>query len=72
MQWLLSERRGLTHFPLAFWWLSLVGAIFNLVYTGWLGKPMYIAAYLIAWFVPARNLILEYRNERNTVDSTPV
>jgi len=61
LQWLLSERAGRTHFPLAFWWLSLAGAGCNLAYTGWLGEPKYIVGYVLAWLVPLRNLALEYR-----------
>ena len=61
VQWIASERRRKSTVPVLFWWLSLVGAVFNLIYTIWLGKPMYVAAYVIAWFVPLRNLVLEYR-----------
>ncbi|MEZ5974206.1 MAG: lipid-A-disaccharide synthase N-terminal domain-containing protein [Planctomycetota bacterium] len=25
LQWLASERRGESHFPVYFWWLSLLG-----------------------------------------------
>ncbi len=61
VQWFLSEKLGKSHFPMGFWWLSVVGAMLNLVYTTWLGKPEFMAAFLIAWFVPVRNLILEYK-----------
>lgn len=61
LQWYLSEKRGLSHFPIAFWWLSLVGAVLNLAYTIWLGKPEFIAGYIIGWIVPARNIWLEQR-----------
>jgi lipid-A-disaccharide synthase-like uncharacterized protein len=61
LQWYLSEKRGLSHFPIAFWWLSLVGAALNLAYTIWLGKPEFIAGYIIGWIVPARNIWLEWR-----------
>jgi len=64
VQWFLSERLGKSHFPIGFWWMSIAGAMLNLTYTAWLGKPHFMAAYLIAWFVPVRNLILESKLRR--------
>jgi lipid-A-disaccharide synthase-like uncharacterized protein len=61
LQWWFSERRGQSHFPILFWWLSALGAVLNLIFTAWLGKPEFMIGYLIAWFVPVRNLTLEYR-----------
>jgi len=64
VQWYLSEKLGKSHFPLGFWWLSVVGAMLNLIYTFWLGRPEFLAAYLIAWIVPVRNITLEYKRRR--------
>jgi len=61
VQWYLSERVGRSHFPPAFWWLSLVGALFNLAYTVWLGKPEFVLGYAFAWFFPLRNLMLIHK-----------
>jgi lipid-A-disaccharide synthase-like uncharacterized protein len=64
LQWWFSERKGRSHFPNTFWWISILGAFLNLAYTSQLGEPVFIVPYLIAWFVPARNLTLEYRRRR--------
>lgn len=71
VQWFLSEKRGHSHFPLAFWWLSLVGALFNLTYTIGLQKPEFVAAYVIAWFVPLRNILLEKRRAASPSSNRP-
>ncbi len=64
IQWWASEKRGESHFPLAFWWMSLIGAGLNIAYTSQLETLLFLVGYLPAWFVPARNLILEYRSRR--------
>jgi lipid-A-disaccharide synthase-like uncharacterized protein len=64
LQWWLSERAGYSHFPLAFWWLSLVGSLLNLAYTLQLDTPIFWVGFVTAWFVPARNLMLELRHRR--------
>lgn len=66
LQWWLSERAGHSHFPLAFWWLSLVGSLLNLAYTLQLDTPIFWIGFLTAWVVPARNLMLERRHRRQT------
>lgn len=62
LQWWLSERAGYSHFPLTFWWLSLTGSILNLAYTLQLESNIFWIGFVIAWFVPLRNLVLEYRH----------
>jgi len=64
LQWWLSERAGHSHFPLTFWWLSLVGSLLNLGYTLQLDTPIFWIGFITAWFVPLRNLMLEYRHRR--------
>jgi lipid-A-disaccharide synthase-like uncharacterized protein len=64
LQWWLSERAGYSHFPLAFWWLSLIGSVLNLAYTLQLDTPIFWIGFVTAWFVPLRNLMLEYRHRR--------
>ncbi|MFT7668417.1 MAG: lipid-A-disaccharide synthase-like uncharacterized protein [Planctomycetota bacterium] len=65
LQWWLSERAGYSHFPLSFWWLSLAGSLLNLAYTLQLATPVFWIGFITAWFVPLRNLMLEYRHRRN-------
>ena len=64
VQWWLSERSGVSHFPLSFWWLSLIGSFLNLAYTLQLDSPVFWVGFAIAWFVPLRNLMLEYKHRR--------
>ena len=64
LQWWLSERAGHSHFPLTFWWLSLGGSLLNLGYTLQLDTPIFWIGFITAWFVPLRNLMLEYRHRR--------
>lgn len=68
LQWWLSERAGYSHFPLAFWWLSLTGSLLNLAYTLQLDTPIFWIGFVTAWFVPLRNLMLEYRHRREAAD----
>jgi len=68
LQWWLSERAGYSHFPLAFWWLSLGGSLLNLAYTLQLDTPIFWIGFVTAWFVPLRNLMLEYRHRREATD----
>jgi lipid-A-disaccharide synthase-like uncharacterized protein len=63
-QWWLSERAGRSHFPMGFWWLSLVGSLFNLGYTMQLETPIFWIGFIFAWFVPLRNLMLESSHRR--------
>lgn len=65
LQWWLSERAGVSHFPLAFWWLSLAGSLLNLAYTLQLESPIFWIGFVTAWIVPIRNLMLEYKHRQN-------
>lgn len=71
VQWWLSERLGRSHFPLAFWWLSLGGSLLNLAYTLQLDTPIFWVGFVTAWFVPLRNLMLEYRHRRRLTSGAP-
>ena len=61
LQWVLSERRGRSHFPAAFWWVSLAGNLILLAYTVHLGDPIWIVGILPGPLVQVRNLVLESR-----------
>lgn len=70
VQWFFTERRGYSHFPIAFWWTTLLGSLLMLVYTGSLvgsGGPsriVYFVSFLPTPLYPIRNLILEFRHRR--------
>ena len=58
LQWWQSERAGHSHFPVLFWWISLVGNGLLLAYTAHLGDPILIAGFLPGPLIQARNLML--------------
>ncbi len=64
VQWWLSERRGTSHFPPAFWWLSLAGNGLLLAYALHLGDPVLVLGFLPGPLLQARNLVLARREPR--------
>jgi lipid-A-disaccharide synthase-like uncharacterized protein len=64
IQWIVSERRGESVLPTAFWWVSLAGTAFLLPYSINLGDPILILAYLFTPVVYVRNLMLVRRSRR--------
>jgi lipid-A-disaccharide synthase-like uncharacterized protein len=64
VQWLHSERQGESKFPLAFWWLSLVGSLLELMYFLRQQDPVGVAGYMISGVPYTRNLMLVYRKRR--------
>lgn len=61
VQWLVSERQGRSVIPVAFWWMSLIGATMLLVYFIWRRDIVGILGQATGWFIYARNLSLIYR-----------
>jgi lipid-A-disaccharide synthase-like uncharacterized protein len=64
VQWYMSERDGHSHFPEAFWWISLLGNVLLLAYAIHLADPVWIAGLCLGPLVQLRNLTLIYRTER--------
>ena len=64
VQWLASERRGESHMPELFWWLSLLGASMLLVYFILRHEPVGMIGQCVGWTVYARNLHLIHRARR--------
>lgn len=64
VQWIHSERRGESQVPIAFWWLSLAGALIELAYFLRQRDPVGIAGYVISGVPYTRNLVLVYRKRR--------
>jgi lipid-A-disaccharide synthase-like uncharacterized protein len=69
LQWWYAERRGLSHFPISFWWVSLVGNAAMLAYTLHLGELVLIVGFVTGPFVQVRNLVLEYRRRAHEGDA---
>ena len=56
VQWYVTEKKRQVVIPVAFWWLSLAGALLNIAYTSQLKSWLFLAAYVPAWFVYRRVL----------------
>ena len=61
VQWFASERRGRSHIPIAFWYLSLIGGGMLFLYA--LLKPdlVFMLAQGLGLLIYIRNLMLIYR-----------
>ncbi len=64
VQWIASERAKKSVMPVAFWWLSLAGAMMLLVYGVMRRDVVIIAAQLFGLIVYARNLKLIWNEKR--------
>lgn len=58
LQWWVSERSSHSHFPRAFWWISLVGNALLLAYAIHLRDAVFIAGFVPGPLVQVRNLML--------------
>ncbi len=58
LQWIASERAGRSYVPVAFWYLSLVGAGMMAVYAVHREEPIFLIGQAVGWVVYARNLVL--------------
>lgn len=58
VQWFASERRGKSHIPLAFWYLSLGGGAMTLVYALLKQDIVFTTAQALGLLIYIRNLML--------------
>ena len=67
IQWIYSEKKGVSSIPLIFWYLSIFGGIGLLTYAIFRKDPVIILGQLFGIFIYLRNLILIYRknNEKS-------
>ena len=63
VQWIVSEKKGESVIPVAFWYLSIAGAIMLLCYSIWRRDPVVILGQSVGLVVYVRNLILIYRKK---------
>ncbi len=69
VQWLASERRGESHVPTVFWYLSLGGGVLLFLYAAWRRDPVILLGQGVGIFVYVRNLMLIGRKVRR--DAAP-
>ncbi len=67
IQWIYSERKGISSIPIVFWYLSIFGGIGLLTYAIFRKDPVIILGQTFGIFIYLRNLILIYKkkNEKN-------
>ena len=58
VQWLASERSGRSVIPVAFWWMSLGGAVMLVAYFVWRRDIVGVVGQATGLFIYARNLVL--------------
>lgn len=66
IQWLSSERRGESHIPVSFWYLSIAGALIILMYAIYRSDPVFILGQGFAIVIYARNLILIHGHKKKS------
>jgi len=71
VQWIASERKGESHIPLIFWYLSIVGGIITTAYAIHKRDIVFIIGQGAGLVVYIRNLMLIYRAQRRTTSTTP-
>jgi lipid-A-disaccharide synthase-like uncharacterized protein len=58
VQWVASEKARRSVIPVAFWWLSIAGAVILLAYAIWRRDPVFILGQSLGLVVYGRNLWL--------------
>ena len=64
IQWIVSERRGESVIPVAFWYLSLGGSALLLTYAILRKDPVFMLGQMTGSIVYVRNLVLIRRKAR--------
>jgi lipid-A-disaccharide synthase-like uncharacterized protein len=62
VQWYATEKHKQVVVPIAFWWLSLTGALLLLIYAVNRHDSVFIFAYAFTWIPYVRNLIIHRRH----------
>ncbi len=68
IQWIASERRGASHIPVQFWWMSIIGGAITTAYAIHRRDPVLIVGQASGLLVYIRNLMLIYRADRRTTE----
>jgi lipid-A-disaccharide synthase-like uncharacterized protein len=64
IQWIVSEKKGESTIPLAFWYCSIGGAVVLLTYAIYKQDPVFIVGQSLGSIVYIRNLILIDRKKK--------
>jgi len=66
IQWIYSEKRGESHIPLIFWYLSIFGGLGLLTYAIFRKDPVIILGQVFGILIYSRNLYLIYKKKTKT------
>jgi lipid-A-disaccharide synthase-like uncharacterized protein len=73
VQWAVSEWKGHSHIPVAFWYLSLAGGLMTFIYAVMKKDLVFMTAQALGVLIYVRNLMLIYRpRTRGAVRGFPV
>ena len=64
IQWIYSEKLGVSSIPIAFWYLSIFGGLFLLAYAISRMDPVIITGQMFGLLIYIRNLVLIYRKKK--------
>ncbi len=64
IQWIASEKKGESYFPIFFWYLSIAGGIILLAYAIHIDDPVFTLGQSCGLIVYWRNLMLIYTGRR--------
>ncbi len=70
VQWICSEKKGVSYIPVIFWYLSIAGAIILLVYALYRKDPVFILGQSVGLVIYFRNLMLIYKGNKSQSPST--
>lgn len=71
VQWIVSEKKGKSTVPIAFWYLSLVGGLLLLTYAIWRRELVFTLGQSVGTFVYIRNLMLISKAKREKSKGQP-
>jgi len=65
VQWIVSEKKGESVVPVAFWYLSLIGGLILTIYAIYKRDPVFIVGQGSGVIVYLRNIVLIQRKKQN-------
>jgi len=64
LQWIVSEYKGRSHVPTAFWFVSLAGSLMLLSYSIHIKNPIFMLGFSLNTLIYLRNLHLIYKHAK--------
>ncbi len=69
IQWIVSEKKGESTIPLAFWYCSIAGSVILLTYAIHKQDPVFIVGQSLGSIIYIRNLILIDRKNKSLAEA---